>query len=161
MLLCQSHLQLTSNMNVEELDSMSSSLPILEKICSVILKEPYSAGIKHPTWAMICNNTICLRYVLLPLYKKSVNLSFCLHLVRIQPMTYMSYLFCFTGFMSEKFQFKMNCLHKLYLQLVSHILVTLFILAKLKFWWLTMLAPVMRLKLASSVAYCKDHNLTF
>lgn len=24
-----------------------------------------------------------------------------------------------------------------------------------------MLAPVMRLKLASSVAYCKDHNFTF
>lgn len=132
-MLCQSHLQLTSNMNVEELDSMSSSLPILEKIWSVILKEPYSAGIKHPIWAMICNNTICLRYVLLPLYKQSVNLIFSLHLVRIKPMTKSKCLIHFVSVVLclKSSQFKMmNCLHKLYLQLVSHIQVTLFILAK-------------------------------
>jgi hypothetical protein len=44
---------LTSSMKVDELVSMSSSLPILVKICRVILKDAYSAGTKEPIWAMI------------------------------------------------------------------------------------------------------------
>jgi hypothetical protein len=40
-------------MKVDELVSMSSSLPILVKICRVILKDAYSAGTKEPIWAMI------------------------------------------------------------------------------------------------------------
>lgn len=61
---------MTSSVNVEELVSMSSSLPVREKICEVSLKAAKAAGTKLPIWAMICSTATCFRYVDLPLCLK-------------------------------------------------------------------------------------------
>jgi len=60
---------ITSREKVEELVSMSSSLPMREKIWSAIRNEAYSAGTNEPIWAMIWVSAICRRYVDLPLCK--------------------------------------------------------------------------------------------
>lgn len=51
----------TSNMKVEELVCISSSLPTREKIWLAILKDAYSAGTKLPVCAIICRSATCLR----------------------------------------------------------------------------------------------------
>lgn len=54
-------------MNVEELFSMSSSLPIRENIWFATLNDAYSAGTNDPIWAIICSKTTWRKYVDLPL----------------------------------------------------------------------------------------------